>query len=161
MIDADKFKSLADRGDWISLYAMLDDAHDSATSREDVASAVHWRIAALERQRRNSEALQFLKENAGAYSTRSLVQHKIARLLVSLGREQEALEELSNAPFDAEMESFYALAMDAKFFYVYLLARNDAPSIHDRLSEIPDDYQYLNRDGTILTKADIASIARR
>jgi hypothetical protein len=38
------------------------------------------------------------------------------------------------------MEKFCGLAIDAKFFYFYLLAKSGDQSVKSRLSEIPDDY---------------------
>jgi hypothetical protein len=56
------------------------------------------------------------------------------------------------------MEDFYGLAIDAKFFYFYILAKNGDKSIANRLPEIPDDYRHITKDGKFLTKTDIAAI---
>ena len=160
MIDTDRFKDLANRGDWTSLYAMLDEARGTAVFREDVRSEVHWRIAALERQQRHGEALNLLRGNAAIYDCRCYVQHKSARLLLRLGRDQEALHELSKAPFEAEMTPFYGLAIDAKFFYLYLLAKQGDPAVKKRLSDIPDDYRHVTMDRDFLTKPDIMALLK-
>ena len=158
MIDTERFKDLAARGDWTSLYAMLDEARGTAASREDVRSEVHWRLAPRERQQRHGDAFDLLRSKADIYDCRCYVQHKSARLLLCLGRDPEALHELSKAPFEAEMTSFYGLAIDAKFFYLYLLAKRCDPSVKERLSEIPDDYQHITMDREFLTKPDIMAL---
>ena len=56
------------------------------------------------------------------------------------------------------MTSFYGLAIDAKFFYLYLLAKRCDPSVKERLSEIPDDYQHITMDREFLTKPDIMAL---
>ncbi len=160
MIDTESFKDLANRKDWASLTAMLDDARRTAVSRDDVRSELHWRVAALERQQRYGEALDFLRSNANIYNSQSYVQHQSARLLLLLGRDKEALNELSKAPFDTEMTSHYGLAIDAKFFYFYLLAKNGDTSVEARLSEIPDDYQYVTKNGQFITKPDITAMLK-
>ena len=160
MIDTDRFKYLADRRDWPQLYAMLDDACSKATSRDDVRSEAHWRVAALERQQRYSEALDLLRSNANIYNSQSYVQHQSARLLLRLGHEKEALDALSKAPFDSEMKSFYGLAIDAKFLYVYLLAKHGDRSAEMRLPEIPDDYQYVTKNGEFIAKSDIVAVLK-
>ncbi len=160
MIDAENFKDLADRKDWASLYAMLDDARGTAASRDDVRSELHWRVAAFERQQRYGEALDLLRSNASIYDSQSYVQHQSARLLLRLDRDKEALSELSKAPFDAEITSHHSLALDAKFFYFYLLAKNGDASVKARLPEIPDDYQYITKSGQFITKPDIAALLK-
>ena len=161
MIDTDRFKDLADREDWTSLYAMLDEARGMAASREDVRSEIHWRVAALERQQRHGEVLDLLRSNANIYDFLCYVQHKSCRLLLRLGRDQEALHELSKAPFKMEMTSFYGLAIDATFFYLYLLAKQGDPSVNERLSEIPDDYQHITMDREFLGKPDIVALLKK
>ena len=160
MIDTESFRDLAARKDWASLYAMLDDARGTAVSRDDVRSELHWRVAALEQQQRYGEALDPLRSNANIYDSQSYVQHQSARLLLRLGRDKEALSELSKAPFDAEMTSHYSLAVDAKFFYFYLLAKNGDASVETRLPEIPDDYQYITKNGQFITKPDILALLK-
>ncbi len=160
MIDTEKFRDLANGKDWTSLYAMLDDARSTAVSRDDVRSEVHWRIAALERQQRYGEALDLLRSNTAIYNSQSYVRHQSARLLLQLGRDKDALDELSKAPFEAEMTSYYGLAMDAKFCYFYLLAKHSDPLLKARLSEIPEDYQYITKNGEFITKPDIAALLK-
>lgn len=157
MIDFEKFKVLVQHEDWESVYAMLDEARDNAASTDDVRDEIHWRSFALEGQRRYEEAIDLLRKNADVFNSQSSVQHELACLLLKLGRDQEALDELSKAPFEAEMKSFYGLAIDAKFFYLYLLAKTGDQSVRGRLSEIPDDYRHITMDGKFLTKPDIVA----
>ena len=161
MIDSKKFEDFARSEEWEALYAMLDDARDNAATADDIGSELHWRIAALKRQERYQDALDLLREKARAYNSQSLAQHQFARVLLKLGRDQEAVDELSKAPFEAEMTSFYGLATDAKFLYLYLLAKQGDPSVRERLNEIPDDYEYVTTDVEFLTKADIVALLER
>ncbi len=84
----------------------------------------------------------------------------LARILNKLGRDREALDELRSAPIEEEMEEYYGLAIDAKFFYLYLLAKSGDLSVRDRLAEIPDDYRHITMGGKFLTKADIVSFLK-
>lgn len=155
MIDTDRFEELVKQQNWTSLYAMLDEARSKAVSREDVRSEVHWRIAALKRQKRYEEALSLLRNNASVYDSQSLVRHRSSQLLVQLGREREALEEISKAPFEAELTSHYGLALDAKFYCFLLKARAGDASIASRLSEFPQNFEYVEPTGRFLTVKDI------
>lgn len=161
MINFDRFKALARAGNWASIYAMLDEARDNATSHDDIMDEAYWRAVALTKQQRYEEALEFLHRNTILFNCQSLVQHRIAEILVTLGRLQEALEELRRAPVEEEMDSFYGLAIDAKFFYFYLLAKGGDTSIKNRLNEIPDDYRHITKDGKFLTKPDIVALLNR
>ena len=155
MIDHATFKDLARREDWEALYAMLDHERDSAVTADDMRSEVHWRTTALEWQKRYQEALDLLRDKAHVFNSKCCLQQGLAEILLKLGRNQEALAELSRAPFETEMASFYGLAMDAKFLYFYLLAKQGDTSVRDRLSEIPDGYRHITADGDFLMKTDV------
>lgn len=146
--------------DWDAVYAMLDDARDKAVTTEDIGSEVYWRVNALAGEQRYDEALQLLQKKASLFNCQCLVHKQRAQMLMKLGRDQEALDELRKAPIDAEMEDYYGLAIDTKFFYLYLLAKRGDASVKGRLAEIPDDYRHITMDGKFLTKADIASFLK-
>jgi tetratricopeptide (TPR) repeat protein len=158
MINFDQFQTRVRSGNWISVYEMLDEARNGAITNDDIMDEAFWRVVALTRQQRYEEALDFLRKNAKLFNSQSLVQHKIACILIRLGRDQDALNELSKAPVEEEMQRFYALAIDAKFFYYYLLAKNGDPSVKRRLDEIPDDYRHITAGGKFLTKPDIVAL---
>ena len=158
MINPDQLRILLREENWTAVDALLDNARDQALTNDDLEDAAYWRVVALIRARRYSEALDFLRKHAGWFNCQSWVHHKCARILIELGLEKDALEELRKAPIEAEMEAFYGLAIDAKFTYLFLLARFGDPSVKERFSEIPDDYQQIAIDGTFLTKADIISL---
>lgn len=155
--DIMQLRELMRTRDWVSVYAMLDDARSRAVTQEDMRREAYWRVAALQRQQRYDEALKLLRRSAQFFDCQCLVHHEAASLLVKLGRNQEALAELEQAPIEAEMGEYYGLAIDAKFFYLYLLAKSGDPSVKDRLCEIPDDYRHITMDGKFLTKADITA----
>ena len=158
MINSDTLRDFAQSQNWAAVYHMLDHARDNAVLDEDIRSEVGWRIFALKQQQRYDEALDLLLEKAHVFNCRSYAQHQFARLFVLLHRDREAVDALSAAPFDDEMSAFYGLAIDAKFFYFYLLAKSGDPSVKRRLSEIPDDYEYIMADGKLVSKRDIVAL---
>jgi hypothetical protein len=146
--------------DWVSVYAMLDEARKKSFTQEDKKDETYWRAAALKGEQRYEEALELLYKNANLFNCQSLLHHELARILVKIGHDQDAIDELKRTPIEEEMEDFYGLAIDAKFFYFYLLAKSGDPSVKDRLSEIPDGYRYIAMGGTFLTKPDIISLLK-
>ncbi len=158
--DIMQLQALMRSKDWDAVYAILDDASSRAVTQEDMRREVYWRAAALEHEQRYGEALDLLKKNANLFNCQCLVHLQLACILIKLGHDQEALAELKNAPIEAEMEDYYGLAIDAKFLYLYLLAKSGDPSIKDRLAEIPDDYRHITSGGKFLTKADITSFLK-
>ena len=157
MINYDQYKTLAGQEDWQAVHALLDDARENAVTPHDISDEVFMRVATLKWQERYSEALDLLRERGHLYGSDSLAKHDMARVLVKLSRERDALDVMSGSPYEAEMTSFYGLAMDAKFFHVALLAKVGDPSARDRLTEIPEDYSTVTMDGDLLTKADVVA----
>lgn len=146
--------------DWNSVYSLLDRAKSQAVTREDFSREAYWRAVAFERQGRFEEALDLLRRNASLFNCQCLVQKMLASILVKLGHYRQALEELSKAPIEEEMQAFYGSAIDAKFLYFYLLAKCGDRFIQDRLAEIPDDYRHF-AGGKFLTKPDIVALMNR
>lgn len=146
--------------DWEAVYSILDNARNNAATTEDIASEVYWRLNALAGEQRYEEALRLLQNRASLFNCQCLVHKQRAQILMKLGRDQEALAELSKAPIEREMGDYYGLAIDAKFLYLYLLAKGADSSVKDRLCEIPDDYRHITLGGKFLTKADIVSFLR-
>ena len=153
-----ELQALMRRKDWSSVHAFLDAARDRAFSPDDLRSEAYWRISALAGEQRYEEAIELLRKSADLFSCQSLVRHNLARFLSKLGRDREALDELKDAPIEEEMEAFHALAIDAKFFYLYLLAKTGDASVRSGLSAIPDDYRHITLGGKFLTKADIVAL---
>jgi tetratricopeptide (TPR) repeat protein len=161
MIDIDRLQGLMRKDDWSSVYTMLDAARQQAVTDDEIKREVYWRMVALENQRHYEEAIDFLQSNSRHFNSQCLVHQNLASFLLKLGRNKDALDELSKAPFEEEMEDFYGSAIDAKFLYFYLLAKSGDRSIKDRLSEIPDDYRHITMDGKFLTKPDIVAVLER
>jgi thioredoxin-like negative regulator of GroEL len=155
--DITQLQALMRSKDWDAVYAMLDDAGSRAVTQEDMRREVYWRATAFEGEQRYDEALELLQKNADLFDCQCLVHLQLACILIKLGRDQDALDELRKAPIEAEMEDYYGLAIDAKFLYFYLLAKIGDPSVKDRLAEIPDDYRHITSGGKFLTKTDISS----
>jgi hypothetical protein len=156
--DIARLQTLMGDDDWPAVYAILDHVQSQATTHEDEARETYWRSMALIGQSRYEDAIDLLRKGAGLFNSQCLPRKIIAEILDKMGDDQSALKELSGAPIDQEMERFYGLAIDAKFFYFYLLAKTGDRSILDRLSEIPDDYRHITMGGKFLTKADIVSL---
>jgi len=76
-------------------------------------------------------------------------------------RDNEALLEIEKAPIDAEMGKHWALVLDAKFFRLYLLAKNNHPIGADQLNELPGDYVYIMPKGELFSKDDLNRLATR
>jgi len=161
MIDIDRLQGLMRKDDWSSVYTMLDAARQQAVTDDEIKREVYWRMVALENQHRYEEAIAFLQSNSRHFNSQCLVHQNLACFLLKLGRNKDALDELSKAPFEEEMEDFYGLAIDAKFFYFYLLAKSGDKSVSNRLPEIPDDYRHITMDGKFLTKSDIVALLNR
>src|SRR5579862_9173577 len=115
--EIEKLRILVRSKDWSAVHDLLDDAQRRAATREDKCDEVYWRAVALEDEQRYGDAISLLRKNRDLFYSQTLAHHKIARCLIKLGRDQEALDELSQAPIEAEMQSHYGLAIDAKFFY--------------------------------------------
>lgn len=157
MIDRKKYLALSKQEDWTAVHALLDGERENAVTPEDISQETYFRVDALKRQGRYSEALQILGEKGHLYNSQSLAQHDQARVLLKLGLVQEALNVMNGAAYEVEMASNPILAMDAKFFHVTLLAASGDPSARDRLNEIPDDYLHVTADGDLVTKSDVMS----
>ena len=87
--------------------------------------------------------------------------HKRARILHESGNGDAALAEISKAPFDSEIEDYWALVMEAKFFRLYLMARAGMPLPPEQLAEIPDDYISLFPTGERVAKKRLTEISQR
>ena len=155
MIDFDRYAALSNREDWDAVHTLLDDARAKAVTAADRSSETYLHVAALKRQQRYGEALDLLRSEGHFYNSQSLAQHDTAHVLHKLGREQDALDVLSKAPYETEMTSFPLLAMDAKFFHLFLLAKAGDSSVKARLGEFPDDYLHVTMDGNLVRKSDI------
>ncbi len=159
--DITRLQKLMEGEDWPAVYAILDRVQSQATTREDKARETYWRAMALIGQNQYQEAVDLLRKGGKLFNSQCLPYKIIAEVLDKIGDDQGALRELSDAPIDQEMERFYGLAIDAKFFYFYLLAKTGDRSVLNRLSEIPDDYRHIAMGGKFLTKADIVSLLNR
>ena len=77
------------------------------------------------------------------------------------GNGDAALAEISKAPFISEIEDYWALVMEAKFFRLYLIARAGMPLPPEQLAEIPDDYISLFPTGERISKEQLTESAKR
>ena len=158
MIDRNQYLALARQEDWPAVHTLLDNGRENAVTSDDLSQETYLRVDALKRQASYGEAIDLLRERGHLYNSQSLAQHDLARVLIKLGREKEALVVMNGGGYEAEMTSFPILAMDAKFFHVTLLAKSGDPSARDRLDEIPDDYLHVTADGDLVTKSDVMSL---
>lgn len=149
MNNVDKLFDLMRRQDWAAAHAMLDQFESDDPDMHGIA---HWRSVVLCEEGRYEEALQYLADNLQRFNCKTNVFHKRAWIFHQTGNDQAALEEISNAPFDAEIEDYWALVVEAKFFQLYLLARLGLPIPPEQLAEIPDDFISLLPTGERIPK---------
>ncbi len=64
-------------------------------------------------------------------------------------------------PLDSEIEDYWALVMEAKFFRLYLMARAGMPLPPEQLAEIPDNYISLFPTGERISKEKLTESAKR
>jgi hypothetical protein len=160
MIDMKKINKLVDliRGeDWKAAHAMLDEEEFADPGEATVA---HWRSVVLRDEGRYQEALEYLKDNQDRFNCQSGVAHKRAWIFHLIGNDTSALSEIALAPFDAEIEDFYGLVMEAKFFRLYLMILTGLPISAEQLAEIPDDYISLFPTGERIPKNKLFSLAQ-
>lgn len=62
-------------------------------------------------------------------------------MLDVLGRDAEALREFQTAPFEAEMEAYGPLVIDAKFCLLCFMAKRQMPIDLAVLDDIPNGYK--------------------
>ena len=161
MIDMSKINKLIElirRKDWAGAHDMLDENEIADPGEGTVA---HWRSVVLRDEGRHQEALQYLADNLHRFDCKSGVFHKRAELFDALGNDSSALEEIEKAPFDSEIEEHWTLVMEAKFFRLYLMAKNNLPISQEKMSEIPDDYISLMQGGRRISKAQLMEMASR
>ena len=159
--DIRKIQKLMREKAWPSVYSLLDAAREHASTKEEKASETYWRSTALIKQGRYQEAIELLHDDGELFHCQCLAHKIIAEVLDKIGDDRGALQELSDAPIEQEMEDFYGIAIDTKFLYFYLLAKTGDRSVLNRLSEIPDDYRHITMGGKFLTKADIAALPHK
>ncbi len=75
-----------------------------------------------------------------------------------MGNNAAALKELAKAPFNSEIDDYWALVMDAKFFYLYVMLEAGLPISSEQWAEIPDDYISLMPTGARVSKQQLADI---
>jgi hypothetical protein len=161
MIDMKKMKKIIDllhRKDWAAAHAMLDKIE---LADPDAHGIAHWRSEVLCDEGRHQEALQYLADNMHRFNCKTNAIHKRARILHESGNGDAALAEISKAPFDSEIEDYWALVMEAKFFRLYLMARAGMPLPPEQLAEIPDDYISLFPMGERISKERLNESAKR
>jgi hypothetical protein len=156
--DVDKLFDLLRRKDWAAAHAMLDQIESDDPDRHGIA---HWRSVVLGEEGRYEEALQYLADNVQRFNCKTNVFHKRAWIFHQTGNDQAALQEISNAPFDVEIDDFWPLVMEAKFFRLYLMVRAGLPIPPEQLAEIPDDYISLLPTGERIPKKQLIEQSTR
>lgn len=138
--------------DWDGAHEALDDLQKTNVSQNSIA---HWRACIFESEGRYADALAFMQKNAGKFNCQSSVHNRIARLLDWMGRDDEALVEINKAPIEAEYKKYPGLAIEARFFQLYLYVKNRRPVERKYLNDIPDDCGIMTVDLQWFTKQDL------
>lgn len=155
MLNDDEVFRLQRAGKTRNIHEQLDAALPSATA-EARRKIAHWRTSTLLYEKRYSEALDHLQQNSCDYNCKTLVHHERASILDLLGRGEDALRELRSAPIAAETERYRALVLDAKFFLLYLMAKNNIAIEQSSLDAIPDDHISILPSETSLYGAHVS-----
>jgi tetratricopeptide (TPR) repeat protein len=158
MAKIDKLLELIRRKDWTTAHAMLDE-NDLADPGEQTVA--HWRTVVLREEGRYEDALQYLADNLHRFNCKTSAFHKRAWILRVLGNDAAALKEIEKAPFDAEIDDYWALVMEAKFFRLHLMATSRLPIPPEQWTEIPDDYISLLPTGERVSKQQIVQLSER
>jgi tetratricopeptide (TPR) repeat protein len=154
----DKLLTLMRSKNWAAAHAMLDENEVADPGEQTVA---HWRAVLLREEGRYEEVLKYLADNLDRFNCKTSVFHKRAVIFHKMGNDSAALKEIQKAPFDAEIEDDWALVMDAKFFYLYLMVEAGLPISSEQWAEIPDDYISLMPTGDRVSKEQLTEIAKR
>lgn len=159
MMELQRYWALLAEQNWAAVYALLDEMRANAATPDEMASEVAFRVSTLEKQGRNHDALDLLRDRGHLFLSQSHATQTTARVLMKLGRERDALQVMSGSPYEAEMSSCPMRAMDAKFFHAVLLAKLGDPSAKQCLEGIPDDYIQVTVDGDdLITKSDVVAL---
>jgi tetratricopeptide (TPR) repeat protein len=161
MIDLNSTHRLIDlirQKDWPSAHSILDKAEMTDPGESNIA---YWRAVVLRDEGRHDDALCYLADNLGRFTCKTNAFHQCAWILHELGNDKAALAEIEKAPLDSEIEDYWALVMEAKFFRLYLMAKNNLSLSEDQMSEIPDDYISLMPGGNRISKAQLKKMSGR
>jgi len=144
--------------DWSAAHAMLDEIELADPNTHGIA---HWRSVVLRDEGRYEDALDYLAENLHRFNCKTSVSHKRASIFYEMGNNAAALKELAKAPFDSEIDDYWTLVMDAKFFYLYVMVEAGLPISSEQWAEIPDDYISLMPTGARVSKEQLTETAKR
>lgn len=153
LLRANKFDEVHDRLDAALPGNTPDDRHSIAC----------WRTSALLKERRYAAALDHLQQSKADFGSKTLVHHYRASIFDILGRDSEALHELRTAPLAAEMEKYWPLVLDAKFYLLHFMAKRNMPVEAAALDEIPEGYisvlpSETNLYGAHVSKEDLKAL---
>lgn len=141
---------------WSEIHRVLDRTpQNNAADRHFVA---HWRKAALIMEGRYQDALEFLQANKQNLGCQTAASAALGEILHVLGRDQEAIAELKNAPMAAEVDQYRPLVVDAKFQLAYLQALNGQPVEGELLDAIPNTYVHVSRRGKRISKSELLNL---
>jgi hypothetical protein len=127
----------------------------------DTHGIAHWRSVVLRNEGRHQEALQYLTDNLHRFNCKTNAFHKRAWIFHELGNNAAALDEIEKAPFDSEIDEYWALVMEAKFFRLHLMAESGLPIPPEQWAKIPDDYISLLPTGERVSKEQIIQLSKR
>lgn len=165
MLDQNEIVRLYRSGQLDALHRSLDAASPGETpnDRHFIAS---WRAAAFQREKRYEEALDHLQRNRDEFGSKTDLHQTRATILDVLGRDAEALRELQTAPFEAEIDKYRSLVVDAKFYLLHFMVKRGIPIDRAALDEIPEGYRSVlpgngHTHGLHVSKDDIKAMLDR
>ena len=157
MLKSEEVFNLIRAGKLRALHDQLDAALHNASS-DELHSIAHWRTAALLKEKRYDDALQYLEDSKDKYNCKTTAYQQKAEILDRLGRGPAAVAELSAAPFDVELKLHLSLVIDAFFFLLYLKEKNGISVAKSELDRIPDGFTSIINGMGPFTKHDLEAM---
>jgi len=155
-MDDDEFFGLFRKNDMQGFHDRLDSL--PADIADEKVRVSLWRVSALMTEGRYQEALDFLQESDEHFPCKTLVYHQRAKIYQRIGQGQGSAGHMETAPFASELDRYWPLVMDAKFYRLYLMAEQKRRIDPALLDEIPDDFMYIMLEGNRISKADLERV---
>lgn len=138
--------------DWQACHRRIDEEPDD--TREARVSIAGWRSYIFEREGRYEEALRITDASRDDVFTQCGYLFDRARILQCMGKTDEAIASLRQAPFGAEIDTFPGMTYEAIFLYCYLLKQVGCEPPPNLLEALPDDFG-THLFGRMREKADL------
>ena len=130
------------------------EAHGPGRDSDERHTLAHWRAALLDQEGKYADALSVVNAAASDFNCKSALALQRAQLLAKLGRAEEAVSMLREAPIAQESATYPGLAWEAAYFGCYLLAKQGQALARVWFDLIPEDFQ-TRIDGRPVAKSNL------